>query len=106
MPDVVLAFLPHFFLRFVERYLGTFPLDFEDPPKARYGYEHTPSLVGMADVFINNLGYVWNKKVRKHATAGRGGLCSGLSRDLRLWLADRSMSGFRNVYYKWFSRGN
>ena len=31
------------------------------------GYESVPTLVSMADVFINTYGYVWNKMVRPGA---------------------------------------
>lgn len=29
------------------------------------GYEAVPTVVSMADVFVNNLGYFWNEKARK-----------------------------------------
>lgn len=28
------------------------------------GYENVPTLAGMADVFINDRGFIWNKKAR------------------------------------------
>lgn len=40
-------------------------MDVKVPKRASDGYENVPTLVGMADVFINKLGHVWNKKARK-----------------------------------------
>lgn len=56
-----------------ERYLSTstYYTDFEDYKGASDVYENTPTLVGIADVFVNKLGYVWNKKVRKTHADGR-----------------------------------
>lgn len=48
----------------VGRYLSTYYTVVEVPKLASDGYENAPTLVGMADVFVNNLGYVWNKKAR------------------------------------------
>ncbi|CBJ29237.1 conserved unknown protein [Ectocarpus siliculosus] len=44
------------------RYLSTYYTVIEVPKLASDGYENAPTLVGMADVFVNNLGYVWNEK--------------------------------------------
>lgn len=46
------------------RYLSTYYTEVETPKRASDGYENAPTLVGIADVFINTLGYVWNAKVR------------------------------------------
>lgn len=55
-----------FWMRFIrKRYLSTYYTDVEVPKRAIDGYENTPTLVGMANVFVNELGYVWNEKVRK-----------------------------------------
>lgn len=48
------------------RYLSAYYTEVETPKRASDGYENAPTLVGIADVFINRLGYVWNAKVRKH----------------------------------------
>lgn len=60
-----------------ERYLSTssYYTDFEGSTVASDGYDDTPTLVGIADVFINKLGYVWNKKVRRTRAAGRRRMC-------------------------------
>ncbi|CAN0156813.1 unnamed protein product, partial [Ectocarpus sp. 13 AM-2016] len=44
------------------RYLSTYYAVVEVPKLASDGYENAPTLVGMADVFVNNLGYIWNEK--------------------------------------------
>ncbi|CAN0301288.1 unnamed protein product [Ectocarpus sp. 12 AP-2014] len=44
------------------RFLSTYHATVEVPKPASDGYENIPTLVGMADVFINKLGYVWNDK--------------------------------------------
>ncbi|CAM9451065.1 unnamed protein product, partial [Ectocarpus sp. 4 AP-2014] len=46
------------------RYLSTYYTVIDVPKLASDGYENAPTLVGMADVFVNNLGYVWNEKAR------------------------------------------
>ncbi|CAM9891928.1 unnamed protein product, partial [Ectocarpus sp. 8 AP-2014] len=46
------------------RFLSTYHATVEVPKPASDGYENIPTLVGMADVFINKLGYVWNEKAR------------------------------------------
>ncbi|CBJ29242.1 conserved unknown protein [Ectocarpus siliculosus] len=46
----------------VARFLSTYHATVEVPKPASDGYENIPTLVGMADVFINKLGYVWNEK--------------------------------------------
>ncbi|CAM9968750.1 unnamed protein product, partial [Pylaiella littoralis] len=47
------------------RYLSSYYADVEVPKRASDGYENVPTLVGMADMFINKLGHVWNEKARK-----------------------------------------
>lgn len=47
-----------------KRYLSTPYTDFVDSKRASDGHSNTPTVVGMANVFINKLGYVWNNKVR------------------------------------------
>ncbi|CAN0400254.1 unnamed protein product, partial [Ectocarpus fasciculatus] len=47
------------------RFLSTYYATVEVRKPASDGYENTPTLVGMADVFINKLGYVWNDKARQ-----------------------------------------
>ncbi|CAN0214375.1 unnamed protein product, partial [Ectocarpus fasciculatus] len=44
------------------RYLSTYYAEVETPKRASDGYENAPTLVGIADVYINTLGYVWNAK--------------------------------------------
>ncbi|CAM9126955.1 unnamed protein product [Ectocarpus sp. 4 AP-2014] len=44
------------------RYLSAYYTEVETPKRASDGYENAPTLVGIADVFINKLGYVWNAK--------------------------------------------
>lgn len=48
-----------------DRYLSMYYGEVEVPKRASDGYENTPTLVGMADVYINSLGHVWNKKARQ-----------------------------------------
>lgn len=40
-------------------------MELEVPKRASDGYENVLTLVGIADVFINELGHVWNTKARK-----------------------------------------
>lgn len=51
------------------RYLSSYYTYIDVPKLARDGYENPPTLVGLADVFINRLGYVWNEKARKERGA-------------------------------------
>lgn len=51
--------------RVSSRYLSAYySEEVEVPKRALDGYENAPTLVGMTDVFINELGYVWNGKAR------------------------------------------
>lgn len=54
-----------FFVCSAKRYLSMYYGDVEVPKRASDGYENIPTLVGIADVFINKLGHVWNKKARE-----------------------------------------
>lgn len=62
----LIAPFAHSWFRIVssERFLSTYHATVEVPKPASDGYENIPTLVGMADVFINKLGYVWNEKAR------------------------------------------
>ncbi|CAM9867121.1 unnamed protein product [Pylaiella littoralis] len=42
------------------RYLSSYYRTVEVPKRARDGYENIPTVVGMADVFINERGFLWN----------------------------------------------
>lgn len=54
---------PRRLFRSVGRHLSVYYVKKTEMPKRRRdGYENVPTLVGMADVFINHLGYVWNTK--------------------------------------------
>lgn len=52
-----------------DRYLSMYYGEVEVPKRASDGYENAPTLVGMADVYINHLGHVWNKKAREAVSA-------------------------------------
>ncbi|CAM9436075.1 unnamed protein product, partial [Hapterophycus canaliculatus] len=47
------------------RYLCPSYVDGETSKGASEGYEDAPVLVGMADVVVNELGYIWNQKARR-----------------------------------------
>lgn len=49
-------------MRVRRRYLSTYYTAVEVPKPAADGYESAPTLVGMADVFVNEFGHVWNDK--------------------------------------------
>lgn len=52
-----------------QRYLSAYYTQVEVPKQSRDGYENTPTLVGMADVFVNRIGYLWNTNVREKGSA-------------------------------------
>ncbi|CAN0080944.1 unnamed protein product [Pylaiella littoralis] len=47
------------------RYLSPYYSTVVVPKLARDGYENIPTVVGMADVFINERGFLWNAEARK-----------------------------------------
>ena len=53
------------FAKHVGRHLSVYYVEETEVPKLKIdGYENVPTLAGMADVFINDRGFIWNKKAR------------------------------------------